>query len=410
MPVINRFAEFQDDIVAWRHEFHRHPEILYDVHRTAASVAEKLQSFGVDEVTTGIGRTGVVGVIRGRGGTSGRVIGLRADMDALPIREATGKPYTSTIDGRMHACGHDGHTAMLLGAARYLAETRNFDGTAVVIFQPAEEGGGGGKAMIEDGLIERWGIEEVYGMHNMPGIDVGSFAIRPGPIMAATDEFTIEITGVGGHAARPHASVDPVVVGSAIVQALQSVVSRSVDPVASAVVSVTKFHAGEAYNIIAETAQLAGTTRTLDPAVRDLAETRIRAIVKSISAAYGAEATLDYFRNYPITRNHADATDFAAGVAAGVVGAGPGRHGRPASDGRRGFLLYARGTPRAPSFSSATAIAPGFTILTTISTMMRSRLVAPTGFGSSKRRFRRHRPIREGVALATVDRVYDRQR
>ena len=231
MPVVNRFAEFQDDIVAWRHEFHRHPEILYDVQRTAASVADKLRSFGVDEVTTGIGRTGVVGVIRGRGDNSGRVVGLRADMDALPIREATGKPYASTIDGRMHACGHDGHTAMLLGAARYLAETRNFDGTAVVIFQPAEEGGGGGKAMIEDGLIDRWGIEEVYGMHNMPGMPVGEFAIRPGPIMAATDEFTIEISGVGGHAARPHATVDPVVVGAAIVQALQTVVSRSVDPV-----------------------------------------------------------------------------------------------------------------------------------------------------------------------------------
>ncbi|MCB1497400.1 MAG: amidohydrolase [Bauldia sp.] len=320
MPVINRLADFQDDIVAWRHEFHSHPEILYDVHRTAASVAEKLTSFGLDEVTTGIGRTGVVGVIRGRS-DGGRVIGLRADMDALPIKETTGKPYASTIDGRMHACGHDGHTAMLLGAARYLAETRNFDGTAVVIFQPAEEGGGGGKAMVEDGLMERWGIEEVYGMHNMPGIPVGEFAIRPGSIMAATDDFTIDITGVGGHAAQPHVSVDPVVVGAAIVQALQSVVSRSVNPVESAVVSVTKFHAGDALNIIAETAHLAGTTRTLDPTVRDLAESRIRTIVESISAAHGARATLDYVRNYPVTVNNDAATEFAAMVAADVVGA-----------------------------------------------------------------------------------------
>ncbi|MEP0321091.1 M20 aminoacylase family protein [Bauldia litoralis] len=320
MPVINRLADFQDDIVAWRRDFHRHPEILYDVHETAASVAEKLRSFGLDEVTTGIGRTGVVGVIRGRGAASGRTIGLRADMDALPIRETTGKPYASTIDGRMHACGHDGHTAMLLGAARYLAETRNFDGTAVVIFQPAEEGGGGGKAMIEDGLIDRWDIDEVYGMHNMPGIDVGAFGIRPGPIMAATDDFTIDVHGVGGHAAIPHESVDPVVVGAAIVQALQSVVSRSVDPIASAVVSVTTFHAGDAHNIIAETAHLAGTTRTLDPAVRDLAEGRIRTIVASIAAAYGATATLKYNRNYPITRNHAEPTSLAAAVAADVVG------------------------------------------------------------------------------------------
>ena len=320
MPVVNRFADFQDDTVAWRHEFHRHPEILYDVQRTAASVADKLRAFGVDEVTTGIGRTGVVGVIRGRGDGGGRVVGLRADMDALPIREATGKPYASTIDGRMHACGHDGHTAMLLGAARYLAETRNFDGTAVVIFQPAEEGGGGGKAMVEDGLIDRWGIQEVYGMHNMPGLPVGEFAIRPGPIMAATDEFTIEISGVGGHAARPHATVDPVVVGAAIVQALQTVVSRSVDPVKSAVVSVTKFHVGEAHNIIAETAHLGGTTRTLEPEIRDLAEKRIRQIVQGTAEAYGAIARLDYVRNYPVTRNNPQATAFAAAVAGEVAG------------------------------------------------------------------------------------------
>jgi len=320
MPIVNRLADFHDDIVAWRHDLHRHPEILYEVHRTAAVVAEKLRDFGCDEVVTGLGRTGVVGVIRGKRTASGRVIGLRADMDALPIREVTGKGYASTVDGAMHACGHDGHTAMLLGAARYLAETRTFDGTAVVIFQPAEEGGGGGRAMVEDGLMERFGIEEVYGMHNKPGLPVGAFAIRKGPIMAATDEFTIDITGRGGHAARPHDTIDPIIVGTQIVQALQTIASRSVDPIHSVVVSVTKFHAGDAYNVIAETARIGGTVRTLDAGVRDLAEARIRQIVDGVAATNGAQIVLDYDRNYPITRNHSGPTEFAASVAADVVG------------------------------------------------------------------------------------------
>jgi amidohydrolase len=321
MPIVNRLAEFHDDIVAWRRDFHRHPEILYEVHRTAAAVADKLRSFGVDEVATGIGRTGVVGVIRGRKSESGKVVGLRADMDALPLRETTGKPWASTVEGRMHACGHDGHTAMLLGAARYLAETRNFDGTAVVIFQPAEEGGAGGKAMVADGLMERWNIQEIYGMHNMPGLAVGKFATRPGPVMAATDEFTIDITGLGGHAARPHGTIDPIIVGSSIVQALQTIVSRSVDPIESAVVSVTKFHAGDAYNIIAETAQIAGTVRTLKPEMRDLVEGRFRAIIANLGPAFGAKIALRYVRNYPITRNHPSETAFAAKAAGDVVGA-----------------------------------------------------------------------------------------
>jgi hippurate hydrolase len=321
MPIVNRFADFQDDIAAWRRDLHRHPEILYEVHRTAATVAEKLRSFGVDEVATGIGRTGVVGVIRGRKSDSGRVIGLRADMDALPLNETSGKPWASTVSGRMHACGHDGHTAMLLGAARYLAETRNFDGTAVVIFQPAEEGGAGGKAMVADGLMERWQIQEVYGMHNLPGLPVGRFATRPGPLMAATDEFTIDITGLGGHAARPHLTIDPVAVGTALWQALQTIVSRSVDPVEAAVVSVTKFHAGEAYNIIAQTAQLAGTVRTLKPETRKLVEERFRAITSSMAAAFGASVSLRYAHNYPVTSNHPAETAFAARVASEVVGA-----------------------------------------------------------------------------------------
>jgi len=321
MPIVNRFADFQADTVAWRHDIHRHPELLYEVHRTAATVADKLRSFGLDEVTTGIGRTGVVGVIKGRKCASGKVVALRADMDALPLREATAKPYASTVDGKMHACGHDGHTAMLLGASRYLAETRNFDGTAIVIFQPAEEGGGGGKAMIEDGLMDRWNIKEVYGMHNMPGLAVGKFATRPGPVLASTDEFTIDITGRGGHAARPHGTIDPVIVGTTIVQALQTIVSRSVDPIESAVVSVTKFHVGDAYNIIAETAQVAGTVRTLKAETRDLVEARIRQIVDGIAAAYGATVVLDYDRNYPVTVNHAAETAFAVAVAGEVAGA-----------------------------------------------------------------------------------------
>ncbi len=320
MPIVNRFADFHADIAAWRHDFHAHPELLYDVHRTAAAVAERLREFGVDEVTTGIGRTGVVGVIRGRKTASGKVIGLRADMDALPIAEKTGKAYASTVPGMMHACGHDGHTAMLLGAARYLAETRNFDGTAVLIFQPAEEGGGGGKAMIEDGLMDRWAIEEVYGMHNLPGLPVGRFASRVGPIMASTDEFTFTITGRDGHAARPHTTVDPIIVGAALVTALQTIVSRNVDPLDAAVVSVTKFHAGTAYNVIPGTAEIAGTVRCLSDTVRDLAEKRIDEIAKGIATAHGADISLFYDRNYPITRNDPTATAFAAGIAVEIAG------------------------------------------------------------------------------------------
>ncbi len=321
MPIINRLAEFQNDIVAWRHDFHRHPEILYEVHRTAATVAERLREFGVDEVVTGLGRTGVVGVIRGRNADAGRTIGLRADMDALPILETTGKTYASAEPGKMHACGHDGHTAMLLGAARYLAETRNFDGTAVVIFQPAEEGGGGGRAMVEDGLMDRFAIDEVYGLHNMPGLPIGQFAIRPGPIMAATDEFNIEITGLGGHAAKPHVTIDPIVAGAQLINALQTIVSRSVDPIEAAVVSVTRFNAGQAHNIIPGSARLGGTVRTLLPELRDLAEVRIKAIAEGIALATGARIVVDYDRNYPVTVNHAAQTAFAVGVASAIAGA-----------------------------------------------------------------------------------------
>lgn len=320
MPIVNRIANFHGDIANWRQDFHRHPELLYDVDRTAAVVAEKLRSFGADEVVEGIGRTGVVGVVRGRSNTSGRVVGLRADMDALPIREATGKPYASTADGVMHACGHDGHTAMLLGAARYLAETRNFNGTAVFIFQPAEEGGAGGKAMIDDGLMDRFGIQEVYGMHNLPGLAVGEFHTRTGPITATTDEFIIEIKGRGGHAAMPHRTIDPITIGSELVLALQHIVSRSIDPIESAVVSLTKFHAGDAHNVITDTAYLAGTVRALSPEVRDLVERRMIDLAGGLGAAHGATITLDYKRSYPLTRNHPAETAVAAAAAAEIVG------------------------------------------------------------------------------------------
>ncbi|WP_201859219.1 M20 aminoacylase family protein [Microvirga soli] len=320
MPIINRVADLADEITVWRRDFHENPELLFDVHRTAGIVAEKLKSFGCDEVVTGLGRTGVVGVIKGRTNNSGRVIGLRADMDALPIEEATNAPHSSKVPGKMHACGHDGHTAMLLGAAKYLAETRNFDGTAVVIFQPAEEGGGGGNEMVKDGLMERFGVQEVYGMHNMPGIPVGQFAIRPGAMMAAADRFTITIEGKGGHAARPHDCIDPVVISAHVITALQTIASRNADPLESVVVSVCTVKAGEAFNVIPQTAMLLGTVRTLSPEVRDLAETRIRAIVENVCAAFGAKAEVEYDRGYPVTMNDPDKTEFMASVARAVGG------------------------------------------------------------------------------------------
>ena len=321
MPIVNRVADFHGDITAWRHDIHAHPELLYDVNRTAGIVADKLRSFGCDEVVTGIGRTGVVGVIHGnRAGEGGRVIGLRADMDALPIQEANDIPYKSTVPGKMHACGHDGHTAMLLGAARYLAETRNFNGTAVVIFQPAEEGGAGGKAMVQDGLMERFRVEEVYGMHNYPGLPVGQFALRAGPLMAAADRITIDIEGRGGHAARPHVSIDTVLVGAQIINAIQSIVSRNVDPLEAAVVSSCVFQAGTTDNVIPQTAHLRGTARSLTPKVRDLLEGRLQQVVTGTAQLYGATAKLTYRRDYPITRNHDRQAAFAASVATQVAG------------------------------------------------------------------------------------------
>jgi hippurate hydrolase len=319
MPIKNRFAEMLPEITAWRRDLHAHPEILYETHRTSGVVADKLREFGCDEVVEGIGRTGVVGVIRGR--AAGRTIGLRADMDALPIHEATGVPHASTTPNAMHACGHDGHTAMLLGAAKYLAETRNFAGTAVVIFQPAEEGGAGGKEMCDDGLMTRWGIDEVYGMHNWPGRPVGSFAIREGAFFAAADQFDIEVEGRGGHAAKPQDAVDTTVVAAQIVLSLQTIASRNVDPTKQVVVSVTSFETGsKAHNVIPQRVHLRGTVRTMDGAVQDLAQRRLTEIAEGTAAVFGAVARVDYRRGYPVMENAPEQTAFAAEVATAVSG------------------------------------------------------------------------------------------
>jgi hippurate hydrolase len=321
MPPKNRFAEMQPEIAAWRRDLHQHPEILFEVHRTAGLVAERLRAFGCDEVVTGLGRTGVVGVIRGRESASGKVIGLRADMDALPIEEATGAPHASKTPGAMHACGHDGHTAMLLGAARYLCETRNFDGTVLVIFQPAEEGGGGGREMCADGMMDRWNVTEVYGLHNWPGRPVGSFAIRSGTFFAATDTFEITVEGKGGHAAKPQETVDPTVTSAHLVLALQTIVSRNSDPVSQIVVSVTSVESSsKAFNVIPARVTLRGTVRTMSRENRDMAEVRVKAIAEATCMAYGATAHVNYHRGYPVMANHDEQTDYAREVARAVSG------------------------------------------------------------------------------------------
>jgi amidohydrolase len=319
MPIVNRIADMHGEITAWRREMHMHPELLYDVQRTAASVVEKLKSFGCDDVIPGIGRTGVVGVIKGRK-PGNKVVGMRADMDALPLEEETGLPYKSQVPGKMHACGHDGHTAMLLGAAKYLAETRNFAGTAVVIFQPAEEGGAGGEAMVKDGLMTRFDIQEVYGMHNYPGLPIGEFAIRAGAIMASADHIEIDLEGKGGHAARPQIAVDTILVGCQIINQLQSIVSRNVDPLEAAVVSVCMFQAGHTDNVIPQHAKLRGTARALTPEVGDLLRKRINEIVEGTAKLYGAKAKLTYSNGYPVVVNHERETAFAASVAGEIAG------------------------------------------------------------------------------------------
>ena len=320
MPVLNRVAEMQDEIAGWRRTLHQQPELDFAVYKTAEFVQQKLAEFGVDEIATGIGRTGVVGIIKGSKG-AGATIGLRADMDALPMQEITGKAYQSQTPGVAHACGHDGHTAMLLGAAKYLAETRNFAGSVAVIFQPAEEGGGGGREMVQDGMMDRFGIDRVFGMHNLPNLPVGKFAIKPGAIMAATAEFTIVVKGRGGHAAMPHTTIDPISIGTQLVTALQSIVSRNANPVESLVVTVTKFHAGDAYNVIPNRADIAGTVRALKQDLAVLAEKRMKEICNGLAVAHGIEIELDYDANYPVTMNDPVEAVFAGAVAADVAGA-----------------------------------------------------------------------------------------
>ena len=309
------------EITVWRRDFHENPELLYDTHRTSKIVKEKLTSFGCDQVITGLGRTGVVGVIHGRSNSNGKTIGLRADMDALPIKEITNLEYSSKKDGMMHACGHDGHTAMLLGAAKYLSETRNFDGKVVVIFQPAEEGGAGAKEMCEDGLMSDFDISEVYGMHNAPGLPVGQFNIRPGAFFAAADQFTVNIQGKGGHAARPQETIDPTIVGAQTLIALQSVASRNTDPLKSLVVSVTSFRTeSDSYNVIPQTVQLKGTVRTLSKDVRDMAQEKITQLIKNTGLAFGANVELDYDRGYPVMINSDLETSHMIKAAKNVAG------------------------------------------------------------------------------------------
>jgi hippurate hydrolase len=329
MPIINRVAALRDEVAVWRRDFHAHPEIGFEVDRTAGIVADKLKAFGCDQVVAGVGKSGVVGIIKGRKQGSGKVVGLRADMDALPILETTGLPYASKVPGKMHACGHDGHTAMLLGAAKYLCETRNFDGTLALIFQPNEEGLTGSLTMIADGLFERFGIQEVYGMHTSPNHELGKFAICAGPMLAACDKFTIEITGKGAHAARPHEGIDPVVIAAQTIMGLQTIASRSIDPLDAVVVSTCMVRAGDAFNIIPESVTLTGTIRSLSEAVRAHTFARVAAIAEGTAGSFAATAEARFEGDVPVTINEAAKAEFVSDIAADVVGPGNIKQMRP---------------------------------------------------------------------------------
>lgn len=318
MPIINRIADFAGDMTAWRQHLHTIPELSFDCPKTAAFIKERLEEFGVDEIHTGIAQTGIVAIINGTG--AGRTVGLRADFDALPIEEETGVDYASTHPGKMHACGHDGHTTMLLGAAKYLTETRNFAGRVALIFQPAEEEGGGAQVMCAEGMMDRFDIAEVYGIHNMPGIEEGTFYTTPGPIMAAVDSFYINIKGRGGHGAMPHETADPVVAACGIVQAIQTIISRNVKSGVEKVISVTQIHTGTASNIIPDSAFINGTVRTFDKETQETIQRRMGEIVQGQAASYGVEAELIYEAGYPATVNAPEQTEFAASVARGLVG------------------------------------------------------------------------------------------
>ncbi len=343
MPIINRIADFHADMTAWRHDIHAHPETAFEEHRTAEIVARKLEEFGI-EVHRGLAGTGVVGTLRGAHPGSGR-IAIRADMDALHVHEKNGFAHASTHQGRMHACGHDGHTTMLLGAARYLAETRNFAGTVHFVFQPAEENEGGGRAMVEQGLFEKFPADAVFGMHNWPGLPAGQFAVRPGPMMASFDIFEITVTGRGAHAAMPHTGIDPVVAAAQIVTALQTIASRNVHPLESAVVSVTQIHGGDTWNVIPNDVVLLGTVRTFKPEVQDAIEPAMRRIAENVCAALGASAAMRYERRYPSTINSDAETEIAAGVLADLVGEANVRRDQLPSMGSEDFAFMLQAKP-----------------------------------------------------------------
>jgi amidohydrolase len=318
MPVLNRIASYAEEMKGWRRHLHMYPELALDCHQTAAFIAQRLREIGVDEINEGIAKTGIVALIKGQ--KPGPVIGLRADMDALPIDEMTGAPHASTVKGKMHACGHDGHVTMLLGAAKYLAETRNFAGTVALIFQPAEEDGGGGQVMVQEGIMDRFGIAQVYGIHNAPNVPFGTFQTKPGPYMASCDTAFVYITGQGGHGATPHETVDPVVAVVGMVSAIQTIIPRNVYALDEAVISVTQIHTGTASNIIPEEAMFCATIRCFKPDVRDLLKKRIHEIVEGHAMAYGVKARVDYDWGYPATINHEDETEIAAEAAREVVG------------------------------------------------------------------------------------------
>ena len=345
MPVINRIAGFADEMKAWRRHLHAHPELGFDCHETAAYVVERLKEFGVDEIHEGIAKTGVVAIINGRG--AGPTIGLRADMDALPIVEATGAKHASKIPGKMHACGHDGHTAMLLGAAKYLAETRNFSGRVALIFQPAEELGGGAGVMVREGALDRFDVAQVYAVHNAPGMPLGTFMTGPGPVLASDDTFHIRIKGQGGHAANPQETRDPIMAAVAIAQALQTIVSRNHYAREEIVLSVTQIHAGSADNVIPETAYINGTVRSFLPEVREMAERRMKEIVKGQALAFGVKAKLDYDHGYPPTVNDPEKSLFAAEAARAVVPADQVVHEEHREMGAEDFAYMLEARPGA---------------------------------------------------------------
>ncbi len=321
MKLIDSIVTESAALAALRRDLHAHPELCFEEHRTADLVAARLQSWGI-EVHRGLGKTGVVGVITGRdGGRSGRMVGLRADMDALPVTEFNTFAHASRHPGKMHACGHDGHTTMLLAAAQALARSRDFDGTVVCIFQPAEEGGGGAREMIADGLFERFPVQAVFGMHNWPGLPAGHFAVKAGPVMASSNEFRVRLTGKGSHAAMPHLGLDPVPAACQLVQAWQTIVTRNRDPLDPAVISVTMIHTGEATNVVPEVAEIQGTVRTFTTETLDLIETRMRDIASHTAAAFGLACDFHFQRNYPPTINHAAEAEFARGVMVDMVGA-----------------------------------------------------------------------------------------